>query len=162
MKIINIITAVSLLAGFAAATTAFAVSDNSVSGKSDKKITISELELNENGQIDFQRYGINEKGKSYGVVGSAPDGGDPDMVSVIGDNLTAGYCYKEDLDREMPSCPEEAVKMMEEREKAGNPPRVINVYKSDGETVIDTFTIGDRTFGESADFNNIDYSAILK
>lgn len=90
-----------------------------------------------------------------------PDGKELDLVAVLGDNGKVGYVRKSDLDGETPSCPEEAIRMQEEREKAGNPPRVINVYKTDGVTVIDTFTIGDSSSGV-IDFDSIDYTEFYK
>jgi len=66
------------------------------------------------------------------------------VLKVLGDNGIEGYCYKKDLydlDNQ-PKSIEEAVKMQEERDAAGNSRRVLNVYESDGKTIIDTFTTG--------------------
>lgn len=87
-------------------------------------------------------YEVNEYGQTFGIIGNAMRCDFPDLIAVYGDNGEKGYVYETEWDGEQPSCPEEAAKMMEERAKNGNPPRVINVYDSDGRTVIDTFTIG--------------------
>ncbi|MBO5319823.1 MAG: hypothetical protein J6B01_08490 [Ruminococcus sp.] len=95
---------------------------------------------------DFN-YPVNKNGQTYGSCADAVYIEDhPDLVSVVGNDGKVGYIYKEDMLGEDPSCPEEAVKMMEERKKAEEngtyTPKVCNVYASDGETIIDTFTIG--------------------
>ena len=160
MKIFNIAVAVSLLAGFSVATTAFAMSDKA----SDTKKSDVSIEMTEEEKNSFVHYNINESGESYGTAMDSPDGRDPDLVAVLGDNGIVGYARSSDLDGEMPSSPEEAIMMQEEREKAGNPPRVINVYKTDGVTVIDTFTIGSSEPSENdpIDFNSIDYTEFYK
>ena len=89
---------------------------------------------------------VNENGETYGIDGMGIYSEDrPDLIFATGDHGKKGYIRKTELDGEQPSTPEEAVKMMEEREAQGNPNRIINVYESDGVTVIDTFTIGSRT-----------------
>ncbi len=154
MKIFNIVAIASLLAGFTITTTAFAMSNKANSNVSN--------EMTEEEKSEFVHYNINENGESYGTAQDAPDGKEPDLVAVLGDNGNVGYARSSDIDGEMPSCPEEAVRMQEEREKAGNPPRVINVYKSDGVTVIDTFTIGDRSSCAPMDYDSIDYTEFYK
>ncbi|MCM1133413.1 MAG: hypothetical protein NC340_08075 [Ruminococcus flavefaciens] len=92
---------------------------------------------------DKSEYGINANGETFGNcldVMYVED--EPDLMAAIGDNGTEGYIRRTEADGEMPANPEEAVRMMQERATA--PPRVINVYESDGVTIIDTFTIGDR------------------
>ena len=97
---------------------------------------------------DKSEYEVNENGETFGTCRDViyPED-EPDLIFATGDNGVEGYVRKTELDDdEMAKCetPEEAVRIQEEREKNGNPPRVINVYESDGVTVIDTFTIGDR------------------
>lgn len=91
-------------------------------------------------------YPTNEDGLTYGAdTGMTVAFEDEaDLQKVLGDNGIEGYCYKKDLydlDNQ-PKSIEEAVKMQEERDAAGNPRRVLNVYESDGKTIIDTFTTG--------------------
>lgn len=86
-------------------------------------------------------YEINENGQTYG---SAPDSvypeDFPDLISVIGDNGKQGYVYKEDYIGDLPDSPEEAEKIAEAQHNGTYEPRTVNVYASDGKTVIDTFT----------------------
>lgn len=155
-KLFNTAAIALLAAGFSVATTVFAMSDKA----SDTKETDVSIEMTEEEKENFVHYNINKNGESYGTSLDSPDGRDPDLVAVLGDNGIVGYARSTDLDGEKPSSPEEAIRMQEEREKAGNPPIVVNVYKSDGVTVIDTFTIGDRqiTFDE----DSIDYTEFYK
>lgn len=97
---------------------------------------------------DETEYEVNENGETFGTCLDViyPED-EPDLMAAVGDNGRKGYIRKTELDDdEMAKCetPEEAVRIQEEREKNGNPPRVINVYESDGVTVIDTFTIGNN------------------
>ena len=87
-------------------------------------------------------YEVNEYGQTFGVIANVMRCDFPDLIAVYGDNGEKGYVYETEWDGEKPSCPEEAAKMMEEAAKNGFPERVVNVYESDGRTVIDTFTIG--------------------
>lgn len=91
-------------------------------------------------------YAVNENGQTYGVSVDSPYIEDvPDLQLAEGDNGITGYVYTYDLIfKDMPANPEEAVAMMEARAEAKAngtyEPKVINVYESDGVTVIDTFT----------------------
>lgn len=141
MKAINIITAISLLAGFAVATTAFAAAEKNESVVEEPMVYNAETDE----LVPYEKpvYEVNEYGQTFGSTMDVIYVSDyPDLIAVLGDNGIEGYAYQADLDGEKPSCPEEAAKMMEEAEKNGFPKRVINVYDSDGRTVIDTFTIG--------------------
>ncbi|MDE7364194.1 MAG: hypothetical protein K2N27_04810, partial [Ruminococcus sp.] len=84
--------------------------------------------------------GVNANGQTYGIL----DDSTPDLIAVLGDNGKAGYVYATDFFTPSPSCPEEAVAYQKARDKAiadgTYVPRSINVYESDGETLIDTFT----------------------
>lgn len=77
-------------------------------------------------------YPTNAQGQTYG-----PPTGDfwPDLMLAEGNNGVQGYVYTSDLTGEPPTTIEEAL--------ARNPdePFDIPVYKSDGITVIDTFTV---------------------
>lgn len=96
---------------------------------------------------DKPNYPVNEYGLTYG--GDIPEMNialedEPDLIKVVGDRDLVGYCYKTelyDLDNQ-PHNPEEAVEYMKKRKDQH---RVLNVYKCDGKTVIDTFTIGSRS-----------------
>lgn len=116
-----------------------------MAGKNDNVVEESmvyDAEANEMVHYEKPVYEVNEYGQTFGVIDNVMPCDYPDLIGVWCDNDNTGYVYKEDFEGEQPSCPEEAVKMMEERERNGNPSRVINVYESDGRTVIDTFTIG--------------------
>lgn len=91
-------------------------------------------------KTDFE---VNENGETYGTSGGLIYYEDePDLIAVIGNNGIEGYVRKTELETDMPSCPEEAMRMQEERERNGNSSRIIDVYESDGITIIDTFTVG--------------------
>lgn len=87
-------------------------------------------------------YEVNENGQTYGVCVDSPYVDDaPDLQPVIGDNGIEGYAYTEDLlYKGAAKNPEEAVAQMEAIANGTYEPVVINVYESDGVTVIDTFT----------------------
>lgn len=139
MKILNIVTIASLLAGFSIATTAFAVA-----GKNEKAAdeTIAyNAETNEPIPHVSVDYDVNENGETYGIETNSPYMSDqPDLIPAIGDNGKQGYVRNSELIGEAPSSPEEAIRIQEERRANGNPPMVVNVYESDGVTVIDTLT----------------------
>jgi len=59
----------------------------------------------------------------------------------MGDNGVEGYVYAYELIGESSASPEEAVALMKRREETGETSKVISVYDSEGENVIDTFTI---------------------
>ncbi len=108
---------------------------------------------------------MNENGETYGIETNSPYMSDqPDLIPAIGDNGKQGYVRNSELIGEAPSSPEEAIRIQEERRANGNPPMVVNVYESDGVTVIDTFTIGSSEPSENdpIDFNSIDYTEFYK
>ena len=90
-------------------------------------------------------FDVNENGETFG---SASDviyvEDEPDLMAALGDNGKEGYIRKSEADGGVSECstPEETVRKIEEL--TANGPRVINLYESDGVTVIDTFTMGDR------------------
>lgn len=102
-------------------------------------------------------YPVNANGQSYGAHS---DDDMPDLIAVIGDCGRTGYAYATDLDDPVPWEP-----------GAGNgTPRTIDVFESDGETRIDTFTTGAGTAptqtapnpeGPSADAVQGRWSAII-
>lgn len=92
---------------------------------------------------NYPDYSINASGQTYGI-GEANYVEDlPDLMAAIGDNGKEGYIYTSEL-LKTPSCPEEAVAQQKAKEKAladgTYVPEVLNVYESDGVTVIDTLT----------------------
>lgn len=91
-------------------------------------------------------YKVNANGETYGSSANAVSFEEcPDLIAVIGNNGVKGYMHKSDSPlAEQPSSPEEALKLQAEREKLkeqGVKGRTVNVYASDGTTVVDTFTI---------------------
>ncbi|MCL2735897.1 MAG: hypothetical protein FWD75_04595 [Propionibacteriaceae bacterium] len=62
----------------------------------------------------------NSAGLTYGsgLVAEIQDGKMPDLVGVIMDDGQEGYVYSSELQGPMPANPEEAVKMMQERDAA--------------------------------------------
>lgn len=101
-------------------------------------------------------FSYNRSGQTYGISGV--DGlrynDMPDLIAVIiseaqeaytgyAEDWMIGYITKEDFLGDEPASPEEAVKMMEEREKANQngiySPKVVNAYAADGKTVVGTF-----------------------
>ncbi len=98
---------------------------------------------------DKSEYEVNENGETFGTGADAmyPED-EPDLIAAVGDNGIEGYVRKTELDddeMDKAQTPEEVARIQEERDAKGNPNRIINVYESDGVTVIDTFTIGSRT-----------------
>lgn len=86
-------------------------------------------------------YEINENGQTYGTTPNSVYLEDyPDLISVIGDNGKQGYIYKEDYIGDLPDSPDDAEKIAEAQHNGTYEPRTVNVYASDGKTVIDTFT----------------------
>ena len=72
----------------------------------------------------------NEEGLTYG-----PDALGADLIAVISDQGEKGYIYRSDYEAA-------DIKMLEKTENREKG-RVLNVYQSDGKTVIGTFTLSD-------------------
>ena len=98
--------------------------------------------LKDNGYTDqqikeLQELHTNDRGQTYGAEAFLPD-----LVVVISDQGEVGYVYAKELE-EIPegnvNNPAEAAEYMQNRDKYL--PYVIDVYDSDGETEIGTFTI---------------------
>lgn len=87
-------------------------------------------------------YPKNKNGKTYGSSADAtsPET-EPELISAIGVDGTAGYVLKKDLDGELPKSPEEAVAIQNSRSPGG---RDIPLYDVDGETVIGVFHVGGK------------------
>jgi len=89
-------------------------------------------------------YEVNSRGQTYGsLVDSISPETEPDLILVQTDDGTFGYVRAEDLAEEMPNSPEEAVAMMQERERRmsrySNGLRKINVYDSEGNLLKDKY-----------------------
>ena len=66
----------------------------------------------------------------------------PGLLLAQGEDGTLGYVRATDLGEPQPETPEEALALMAEREASGYTGRYINLYASDGVTVIGRFHIG--------------------
>lgn len=81
-------------------------------------------------------FSVNDRGLTYGAT--AEDGTDPDLILAEANNGLLGYVYREDLMGPAYMSPQEAYAAI--RQNAGEA-RVINVYKTDGVTVIGEFIL---------------------
>lgn len=103
------------------------------------------LAVNGQGSSEAQ-YSVNSSGKSYGTLPGKKSNLPPpsveempDLVAVVGEGNVEGYAYKTELfgeDRE-PASPEEAL-----RDQSNRRVDFINVYESDGKTVIGKMRVG--------------------
>jgi len=84
---------------------------------------------------------INESGETFGSAMGVAFEDLPELTLVEGNNGIIGYARTSEIHGETPSSPEEAGRIQEEIARNGGV-RIINVYESDGITIIDTFTIG--------------------
>ncbi|WP_298335853.1 hypothetical protein [Ferrimicrobium sp.] len=77
-------------------------------------------------------WSVNASHQTYGAINQ---NGTPDLVAVIGTNGRAGYVYASQLNAPAPTTTSQAI--------AGNhaPPRALNVYESNGKTVIGKFVV---------------------
>lgn len=87
-------------------------------------------------------YPKNINGQTYGSSADAtsPET-EPELISAIGVDGTAGYVLKKDLDGELPKSPEEAIAIQNSRSPDG---RDIPLFDVDGETVIGVFHVGGK------------------
>ena len=84
---------------------------------------------------------VNSSGETFGSELAATSYEDrPDLIAATGVDGTEGYVRKTDLDGEMPSSPEEAVKLMHSPEYLYTA-RVVPLYDSEGKKVIGEFRI---------------------
>ena len=89
---------------------------------------------------------VNSSGETFGPESAATSYEDrPDLIAATGVDGTEGYVRKTDLDGEMPSSPEEAVRMM--NSEYAYTTRVIPLYDSEGKKVVGEFEIGSARNG---------------
>ncbi len=88
-------------------------------------------------------YPVNADGLSYGsaMLASTPSQ-EPDLILAVGTNGKTGYVKYEDLYKDEPKTPEEAIEKQEQMLRAGNTEKMIPLYEKDGKTVIGEFRIG--------------------
>lgn len=88
-------------------------------------------------------YPVNTDGLSYGsaMLASTPSQ-EPDLILAVGTNGKTGYVKYEDLYKDEPKTPEEAIEKQEQMLRAGNTEKMIPLYEKDGKTVIGEFRIG--------------------
>ena len=144
--------ALSLIAGVSAVSIPFVHADEEIVHADEEMVEGVAYTRNEDGTLTPAphvegNYEVNENGQTYGVcVDSVYIEDSPDLQPAIGDNGIRGYVYTEDLiHKGAAKNPEEAVAMMEAKANGTYVPVVMNVYESDGVTVIDTFTEGSRS-----------------
>lgn len=84
---------------------------------------------------------VNSSGETFGPESAATSYEDrPDLIAAVGVDGTEGYIRRTDDEVEMPSSPEEAVKLMHSPEYLYTA-RVIPLYDSEGKKVIGEFRI---------------------
>jgi hypothetical protein len=133
-KTMFVVTALSLVAGFSASTAVFA-------SVIEQNVVYSDPEKTQEVEHVISEYKTNSNGQTYGSGVNATYIEDyPVLMSVVGDNGNIGYVYTSDYLGELPTSPAEAVKIQESIDNGTYTPRTINVYESDGTTIIDTFT----------------------
>lgn len=87
-------------------------------------------------------YQVNNSGETYGsAINSTSIQDDPDLILVETEKGELGYVYKNDFydTYNQPKNPEEAVAYMKKLKKNGD--KSIPVYKSDGKTIIGSYTL---------------------
>ena len=82
---------------------------------------------------------VNSSGETFGSMLFVTNYEDrPDLIAAVGVDGVEGYIRKSDFDGEMPSSPEEAVKLMHSPEYLYTA-RVVPLYDSEGKKVIGEF-----------------------
>ena len=85
-------------------------------------------------------YRINAKGQTFGRLNDLFNLDEcPDLIAANGTNGVKGYVYASDLFEDLPSSPEEAAALMTNRDYILG--RCINLYASDGVSIIGCFNI---------------------
>ncbi len=130
------VSVISLIAGFSV------VSASLVYAGTEKE---ADTVYNDDAVTENVEYSVNAYGQTYGIenkniVGEVHTGDFPDLIPAIGDNGKKGYVYMRDILGEPPASPEEVLKIQESKDNGTYSPKVINVYESDGKTIVDVFT----------------------
>ncbi|OME92225.1 hypothetical protein BK123_16585 [Paenibacillus lautus] len=87
-------------------------------------------------------YPKNKNGQTYGSsADAASPETEPELISAIGVDGTAGYVLKKDLDGEQPKSPQDAIAIQNSRSPGG---RAIPLYDVEGATVIGVFHVGGK------------------
>lgn len=87
-----------------------------------------------------QTYSTNAKSQTFGSAGTAASAAtEPDLIQALASNGAEGYAYKKDLDWGTNFASPDAA-LAWQAANAGKS-HTINVYKSDGTTVIGEFTL---------------------
>ena len=128
-----VISAVSIIAGVSVVSIPIAYANK------EKIAVYEDAEMTREVEHIHSDYEINSNGQTYGIGDAEYVEDLPDLMSAMGDNGKLGYIYTSEL-LKTPSCPEEAVAYQKALENGEYTPRVLNVYASDGKTVIDTLT----------------------
>lgn len=90
-----------------------------------------------NMSVSNPNFPVNELGETYGSARDvSPYEKEPDLIKAMGVNGKIGYVRLTELNGEEPKTVEEALAQQAKKEV-----RVINLYKSDGKTIIDKFEI---------------------
>jgi len=105
----------------------------------NRSAVYKDAEMTQEVEHTHSEYKINSNGQTYGIGDAEYVEDLPDLISAMGDNGILGYIYTSEL-LKTPSSPKEAVAYQKKLDNGEYIPRTINVYESDGKTVIDTLT----------------------
>jgi hypothetical protein len=102
---------------------------------------ISALAGTDKNSVDTPSYSVNAHGQTYGSNMYAEAlGHSPDLILAEGVDGKVGYIKNEDLNKDQPQNPQEAMEYMKKQEN-GPAYTEIPLYESDGETVIGTYKV---------------------
>lgn len=115
----------------------------------------------------------NSNGETYGDLFQTREAGvDPDLILAAGENGVVGYVRAADLEGPVIASPEEALAIQDQREEEGYTGRYIDLFESDGETVIGRFFVqagaeadagslsgSQYTYGSAGSLDMTDYTA---
>lgn len=123
--------------------------------------------------VSSTTFSVNANGETYGNLFQTRAAGEyPDLILATGEDGVVGYVRSEDLEGTAPATPEEALAIQEQHKAEGYSGRYVNLYDSDGETVIGSFFVeagttqdtgslarGEYTYGASGTLDLTDYTA---
>lgn len=96
-------------------------------------------------------FGVNENGETYGNYFQSMEAGiDPDLIYAQGENGILGYVRASDLEEPLPESPEAALALQAERQASGYTGHYINLYNSDGVTIIGRYWVDAGTSGNNS------------